>query len=1131
MEEVSFGRIKEVFFPENLISIQLNSYEWFLQKETPPHERKNQGLQKLFVKLSGITDFNEKVILEFIEYSFGKPKLTEDECRSKGLTYSVPLRAKFRLIIKETGEIREQEVYMKEIPLMTERGNFIINGAERVVVNQIHRSPGIYYQYLREENLYFLRIIPYHGAWLEFEIDANNILYARLSKRRRILATTFLRALGYVSNKEIISLFSEKERTINVSKKTVGMRLAEDIILDEEEPVALAGDKITEELIDRLKEKNIVQIKVLDVDNLLIYPIINTLEKDDVSNLKKALIKIYSILKPGEPVNIDNVKSSIQKMFFDERSYDLGMVGRYKINKKLGLDILLSVVTLTKEDIIAGIKYLIGLASGEGKCDDIDHLGNRRVRSVGELLGNHLRPAFAKIEKGIREKMSVQDVETMTPQSVMNIRPLTASINEFFGTSQLSQFMDQTNPLSEITHKRRFSALGAGGLAKERAGFEVRDINPSHYGRLCPIETPEGPNIGLITSLSIYARPNEFGFLETPYFKVKNGRVTDEVVYLTADEEENYSIAYAGTPIDEQGYFKEKLIFVRKGEKFPLVPKEEVDFIDISPKQLISIATSLIPFLEHDDANRALMGSNMQRQAVPLLKTEVPLVMTGMERKVVKDSGMVVISDISGKVTKVTSDLIEITNENEKISYNLIKYKRSNQGTCINQRPVVKEGSFVKKGDIISDGPCICDGKLSLGRNILVAFMPWEGYNFEDAIVLSERVVIDDIFTSIYIERYEIDARDTQLGPETFTRDIPNVGEEALKNLDENGIIRIGAIIKPGDILVGKVTPKGEKGLSPEYKLLYSIFGEKVKDVRDTSLKMPYGDSGIVIGIEHFSQSKGDSLPIGIEEMAKIYVAKRRKITVGDKMAGRHGNKGVIAKILPIEDMPFLPDGTPVDIVLNPLSVPSRMNLGQILEAYLGWAAHKLGFYAICPVFDSPSEEEIEDFLEKAGFSKDGKTILHNGKTGEFFNDKVSCGYIYMLKLVHLVEDKIHARSIGPYSLVTQQPLGGKAQFGGQRFGEMEVWALEAYGTSHILQELLTVKSDDVIGRTKAYGAIVKGENAKPPGIPESFKVLTYELRGLGLDINVLDEKGRIIDINSIFEEKEDVFTPFGRRE
>lgn len=1120
MEKIRFGKIKESFFPEDLLSIQLSSYREFLQKDIPPQERKEKGLQKLFKQTFPITDFNEKVILEFVEYSVGEEKWTEEECRAKDLTYGAPLRVKFRLISKETGEIREQDVYMKEIPLMTKRGSFIINGAERVVVNQIHRSPGIYYEYDKEQSLYSCRIIPYNGAWLEFELDINNLIYARLSKRRRVPVTTFLRCLGYPTNREIISLFTEGEKTVSLSKKLLGMRLAEDIKDENDTIISLAGDRITDELITKMKDLRKTKIKVVDASSIFAFPILNTLEKDGTPDLNKALIKIHAILRPGEPVNIENIKRTIHRMFFDERFYDLSLVGRYKINKKLSLNG--TSLVLTKEDIIAAIKYLIGLSNQEGYLDDIDHLGNRRVRSVGELLEDHLRPTFIKMERAIKEKMSMQDIETMTPQSVINIRLLTASISEFFTTNQLSQFMDQTNPLAELTHKRRLSALGAGGISKERAGFEVRDINPSHYGRICPIETPEGPNIGLITSLSIYAKPNELGFLTTPYFKVINGRVTEKIEYLLADEEENFNVAYAGTPVDEKGYFTEKLVLVRRGDKFPLVPKEQVDYIDVSPKQLVSISTSLIPFLEHNDANRALMGSNMQRQAVPLLHTELPLVMTGMEEKVVKDCGLAVISDISGKVTKVTADTIEITGEKEKKTYKLIKYRRSNQATCINQIPIVREGDIVNKGDVISDGPCINNGHLALGRNLLVAFMPWEGYNYEDAIILSERVLTDDLFTSIYIEEYELEAKHTQLGAEVMTKDIPNVSEEALKNLDENGIVRIGAMVSPGDILIGKITPKGEKDLSPEYKLLYSIFGEKVRDVRDTSLRMPYSDEGIVIDVKHFSQSKGDPLPTGTEEMAKVYVAKKRKITVGDKMAGRHGNKGVIAKILPIEDMPYLPDGTPIDILLNPLSVPSRMNLGQILEAYLGWASHKLQIRTICPIFDSPSEKEIGDMLEKAGLPRDGRITLYDGRTGMPFDHKVSCGYIYMMKLIHLVEDKVHARSIGPYSLITQQPLGGKAQFGGQRLGEMEVWALEAYGASNILQELLTVKSDDIMGRAKAYSAIVKGENAKPPGIPESFKVLTYELRGLGLDINVLDKKGKPLDLHSLFKEEEE---------
>jgi DNA-directed RNA polymerase subunit beta len=1130
-QTINFGNFKEKLNPPDLMAIQRNSYEWFLQKDTPPTQRKKQGLQELFLETFPIEDFNGRVVLEFVEYSIGEPKLTERECQDKETTYGAPLRAKLRLIYKETGEIKEQDVFMRDIPIMAERATFIINGAERVVVNQLHRSPGIYYSYDKTEDLYSCRILPYHGAWVEFEIDPTNLVYARLSKKRRILVTTLLRALEYNSNTEILSLFSKKKKFLPVTKKLLSMRLAEEVLDEKERLVANAGDRITEEMIESLKKAGAVKVAVFPPDQTQILPILNTLEKDEATTLKKALLKIAGILRPGEPPNAENTKDGLNKMLFDQKFYDLGNVGRYKMNQKLRLNIPSSQRALTKEDIIESIKYLISFANGEKRADDIDHLGNRRIRSVGELLSNHLRAGFARMEKSVKEKMTMQDLDTMTPQSVMNVRPITAGIQEFFGSSQLSQFMDQTNPLSELTHKRRLSALGVGGLTKERAGFEVRDIHLSHYGRICPIETPEGPNIGLISSLSVYARPDEFGFLETPYFRVKEARTTDEIVYLTADQEGSYNIAYAGTSIDENGKFTDETISVRRGEEFPTVPREKVDFIDVSPKQLLSISTALIPFLEHDDANRALMGSNMQRQAVPLLYSEAPFVTTGMEEKIVRDCGIAVVAKADGLVKKVTADRIEIeeTNKKKKTIYNLIKYSRSNQGTCINQRPVVREGQRIKKGDIISGGPSIDNGKLSLGKNLLVAFMPWEGYNFEDAIILSERMLKEDIFTSIYIDKFEIEARDTQLGAESITRDIPNIGEDALKNLDERGIIRMGAIVRAGDILVGKVTPKGEKDLSPEYKLLYSIFGEKVREVRDTSLRMPYGDEGIVTEIKHFSTKNGDNLPTGIEDLVKVFVAKRRKITVGDKMAGRHGNKGVVSKILLEEDMPYLPDGTPVDIILNTLSIPSRMNVGQLFETYLGWAIKELGEEsAVCPVFDSASEEEIKDMLKKAGLPEDGKITLYDGRTGEPFENKVSCGYLYIMKLAHLVEDKVHARSIGPYSLVTQQPLGGKAQFGGQRFGEMEVWALEAYGASHILQELLTIKSDDIMGRARAYGSIVRGENVQPPGIPESFNVLINELRGLALNVDIVDEKGNSIDIKELSSEKEEQFFPFG---
>jgi DNA-directed RNA polymerase subunit beta len=1122
IKEVSFSKISDAMETPDLVFIQHESYKNFLQMDVPPSERKNQGLQQVLLETFPIEDFNERLVLEFVEYYFGKPKYTEQECRERDATYSIPFYLKLRLIHKETGEIREQDVFMRTIPIMTKRGTFIINGAERVVVSQLHRSPGVFFDYDKTLRLYSAKIVPYRGAWLEFEIDTNNTMYIRIARKKKLLASVILRALGYQTNEEIISLFyKSKVISLKENKELTSVRLAKDIVDSKGRILGVASQKLNEEALEIIKNNEVDEINIVDLNNMDT-SLLNALEKDETKNMGEALIKIYSIIRPGEPTTtIENAQLAFNRLFFDENRYNLGSVGRYKTNQRLNLDIPLETTTLTKEDIVATIGCLMKLSAEQSEADDIDHLGNRRVRSIGELLQNQLRVGFARLERGVRERMTIQDVETITPQSVMSIKPVSAAINEFFGSSQLSQFMDQTNPLAELTHKRRLSALGQGGLSKERAGFEVRDVHYTHYGRICPIETPEGPNIGLIVSLATYAKVNKYGFIESPYRVVKDGRVTNEIKYLSASEEDRYYIANINNEIDENGYLVEEQISVRHHGEFPIVPREKVDFIDVSFKQLVSVATNLIPFLEHDDANRALMGSNMQRQAVPLLYPEVPYVATGIEKKVACDSCAAVISEVSGTVTKVSGDRIEITDDEGNVFVQeLLKYKRSNQTTCINQRPLVKVGDRVEKGDIIGDGMSTKYGRLSLGRNILVAFMPWEGYNFEDAILISERLVKDDVYTSIHIERFEIEARDTQLGPESITRDIPNLGEEALANLDKDGIVRIGAEVKPGDILVGKVTPKGETGLSPEYKLLYSIFGEKAREVRDTSLRMPYGTEGIVIDVKVFSQSKGDDLPPGVEKLIKVYVANKRKITVGDKMAGRHGNKGVIAKILPEEDMPFLEDGTPVDIVLNSLSVPSRMNIGQVLETHLGWAAHKLNVHCISPVFCGATEEDVKEFLKKANLPEDGKVYLYDGKTGERFDHKVTIGYIYMMKLAHLAEDKIHARSTGPYSLVTQQPLGGKAQFGGQRLGEMEVWALEAYGAAHTLQELLTVKSDDIAGRAKVYEAIVKGEIPKKPGIPESFNVLVHELQGLALNVQVVDEDGNYIDIKKLNEDQ-----------
>ncbi len=1072
-ERVNFGKIEEILDMPNLIEIQQRSYQWFL----------DEGLREMFRDISPIQDFTGNLVLEFIDYSLGEPKYPVEECKKRDVTYAAPLRVRARLINKETGEVKEQEVFMGDFPLMTEKGTFIINGAERVIVSQLVRSPGVYFGRTQDATgkyIYSSSIIPNRGAWLEFEFDANDVLFVRIDRTRKIPVTILLKALGLGNNYEITELFDGKE-----------------------------------------------SVK-------------NTLERDNTQNEEEALVEIYKRLRPGEPPTVDSARTLFETLFFDPKRYDLASVGRYKLNKKLGLNYPTrsikstvdekgnevqgqeAVKVLTKEDVIEVIKYLLELLDGVGDVDDIDHLGNRRLKSVGELLQNQFRIGLSRMERVVRERMTIQDVEVITPQALINIRPVVASIKEFFGSSQLSQFMDQTNPLAELTHKRRLSALGPGGLSRERAGFEVRDVHHSHYGRMCPIETPEGPNIGLIGSLTTFARINEYGFIETPYRRVKDGKVTDEIMYLTADEEDKYIVAQANEPFDpETGEFVHSRVSIRHREDIREVPSNQVQLMDVSPKQLVSIATALIPFLENDDANRALMGSNMQRQAVPLLKTQAPLVGTGMEYKAAVDSGVVITAKSKGVVQKVTGDEIRILRDDNKVDvYKLLKFERSNQGTCINQKPVINEGQIVQAGEVIADGPSTDLGELALGRNILVAFMPWEGYNYEDAILISEKLVIDDVFTSIHIEEYEAEARDTKLGAEEITRDIPNVGEGALDDLDEHGIIRIGAEVRPGDILVGKVTPKGETELTAEERLLRAIFGEKAREVRDTSLRVPHGESGRIIDVKVFSRENGDELAPGVNRLVRVYIAQKRKISEGDKMAGRHGNKGVIAKILPIEDMPFLPDGTPVEIVLNPLGVPSRMNIGQILETHLGWAAKTLGFHVATPVFGGVTEDDILKTLNKANLPETGKTTLYDGRSGVPFDNPVTVGYVYMLKLAHLVDDKIHARSTGPYSLVTQQPLGGKAQFGGQRFGEMEVWALEAYGAAYTLQELLTVKSDDVIGRVKTYEAIVKGENVPEPGVPESFKVLIKELQSLCLDVKVLTEEAEEIQIK---EEEEDV--------
>jgi DNA-directed RNA polymerase subunit beta len=1080
---VSFAKIPEILEMPDLVEVQRRSFDWFLR----------EGIREVFDEVSPIQDFTGNLelhfavesgrrrtappgsvfggaeVLDFGGYRFERLKYSEEECRDRDYNYSAALKVRVRLIVKETGEIKEQEVFMGDFPMMTDRGTFIINGAERVVVSQLVRSPGAYYSFAPDASgrpLPTAVVIPHRGAWLELEADAAGVLYARIDRTRKLPATALLRALGYETDERLVKLYGE----------------------------------------DRFLRA--------------------TLEKDGTKSRDEALIEIYRRLRPGDPPTVESARTLLQTLFFEPRRYDLGRVGRYKLNKKLGVRVDADVRILTREDVVEIIRYLMRLAGGdpEASVDDIDHLGNRRVRSVGELLQNQFRIGMLRMERVIRERMTIQDPGQVTAQLLINIRPVVAAIKEFFGSSQLSQFMDQTNPLAELTHKRRLSALGPGGLSRERAGFEVRDVHTSHYGRMCPIETPEGPNIGLISSLATFASVNDLGFIETPYREVKDGVVTRRIRFLTADVEDQHVIAQANAAIDEDGRLVGPRVVARHGHENKMVRPDEVDYVDVSPKQIVSVATALIPFLEHDDANRALMGSNMQRQAVPLLQNEAPRVGTGVEYRAAVDSGAVVVCRRAGEVEEVSGDRVVVKVGRDRDEYRLIKYQRSNQGTCINQVPIVRTGDQVKEGDVLADGPSTDGGELALGRNVLVAFMPWEGYNYEDAIVVSERLVREDLFTSIHIEEYEVEARDTKLGPEDITRDIPNIGEEALRDLDERGIVRIGAEVRAGDILVGKVTPKGETELTAEERLLRAIFGEKAREVRDTSLKVPHGERGKVVAVKMFTREKGDreegdELPPGVNTLVRVYVAQKRKVAVGDKMAGRHGNKGVISVILPEEDMPHLLDGTPVDIVLNPLGVPSRMNVGQVLETHLGWAAERLGLWVEAPVFDGPKEGEIERVLELAGLPRTGKVPLRDGRTGELFDLPVTVGSIYMMKLLHLVEDKIHARSTGPYSLITQQPLGGKAQFGGQRFGEMEVWALEAYGAASTLQELLTVKSDDVVGRVKTYEAIVKGENIQEPGVPESFKVLLKELQALCLDVKVLSEDKKEIQLREIEED------------
>ncbi len=1225
LKRKSYAKIEECYEIPNLLDIQIDSYREFLQADVPRSKRKNEGMESAFREVFPIENANGEYKLEYLNYAIGKPKYPIYECQKRGMSYAAPLRIMLRL--KSKKETKEQEVYLGDLPLMTDTGTFIVNGDERVVVSQLHRSPGISFEeemHVTGKKIFSARIIPYRGAWIEFEIDINDVLYVYIDRKRKFLATSLLRVFGYSADEAITKAFSgiDKHELTRRSQleKLVGHTLAVDVI-DKQQDVITAekNQAITEELVDKIWDAGIRYIEVLRKS----YPeIINTLKKDNNKTKEEASLDIYRKLRPGDPPTAESAATLTQRLFFDLKRYDLGSVGRHMLNRKLGMKISLEERLLTPETLIQVILKLIAVKNGEANIDDIDHLGNRRVRCVGELLLNQIRIGLVRAERAARERMNLYDLANVMPHNLLNAKLISSVIRDFFGRSQLSQFMDQTNPLAEMTHKRRLSGLGPGGLNRDRAGFEVRDVHYSHYGRLCPIETPEGPNIGLISSLSTYGKLNAFGFIETPYRKVENGRVTDKIDYLSADIEDMYVIAQANAKIDSKGHFVDDRVFSRFKDDFVKAAPKDIQYMDVSPRQLVSVAASLIPFLEHDDANRALMGSNMQRQAVPLLDTEAPLVGTGMEYRTAKDSGAVVVATSAGTVSSVDSEEIVVGGK----VYHLRKYERSNANTCINQRPIVELGDSVRAGEVIADGVATKEGELALGKNVLVAFMPWRGYNFEDAILISEKLVSEDKFTSIHIEEFEVEARDTRLGNEEITRDIPNVSDEALRNLDENGIIRLGAEVEPGDVLVGKVTPKSETELSPEEKLLRAIFGEKAGDVRDTSLSVPPGCEGIVVDVMVFARrdarsktkeertqelkeikvleetydgqiikvkeeklkklhkllvgqklassilnqesgrvliaqgrtirvkdlgkivekgdmdsikfhnnpgleqdvlrvtkfldsqteeltfelereidrvKRGDELPPGVLKKVKVYVASKKKISVGDKVAGRHGNKGVIAKILPEEDMPFLDDGTPVEIVLNPLGVPSRMNVGQILETHLGWAAKVLGFCVSTSVFDGATEAEIKEEMKKAGIPLEGKVTLRDGFSGKNFDQKVTVGYIYMMKLAHLVDDKIHARSIGPYSLVTQQPLGGKAQFGGQRFGEMEVWALEAYGAAFTLQELLTVKSDDVLGRTKIYESIVKGEHTLKPGTPESFNVLVKELQSLGLDIRM----------------------------
>ncbi len=1131
----------------DLVDIQNSSYERFLQRETLLRGEPVavQGLEEVFQTVFPIESPHGDMRLEYDYFTLDEAniKFDENECKQKGHSYAVPIKARINLVFLETGEIRQKDIYMGDIPLMTDRGTFIINGAERVVVSQIHRSPGVIFSH--DKGVYSSRIIPYRGSWLEFEIDQKKeLIYAKVDRKKRILGTLFLRALGYDTRERIIDLFYRTRAvTIGESREDkealVGKVFARGVYVTGEDGAERklypAGQKMHPHDIDELIHSGISVVEVIDLDHeesLHSDILLNCFEREEASytseefghdepTREEALTAVYSVILPGEPISVEAAEKDFNSMFFTARRYDLGRVGRYKLNKKFDYETPVEDHILTRDDIVNTMNYLIRVYIGESNVDDIDHLGNRRVRSVGELMANQLKTAFSRMERIARERMSLKETDTTKPQDLVSIKPIVAAIKEFFGSSQLSQFMDQVNPLSELTHKRRLNALGPGGLSRDRAGFEVRDVHYTHYGRMCPIETPEGPNIGLIVSLANYTRVNDYGFLETPYRRVKDGTVSRDIEYLSAMDEEKFFIAQANAPIDDGGNFQSNLVSVRRAGDYTTRIPQDVQYMDVSPKQIISVSASLIPFLEHDDANRALMGSNMQRQAVPLVFPEPPRVGTGMEAKCAYDSGVLVKARRAGTVSYVSSTLIilEVKGSKDTDTYNLIRYQRTNQDTCYLQKPVVSLGQAIEAGDVLADGPATFKGELALGRNVMVGFVPWNGYNFEDAILVSEKVVKEDIYTSIHIKEFSIDVRETKLGPEKITRDIPNVSDRSLDHLDEEGIVRVGAKVGSGSILVGKVTPKSETETTPEFKLLNSIFGEKAKEVRDTSLKIPHGTDGTVIDVQRLRRSEGDDLAPGVDEVVKVYVATKRKLQEGDKMAGRHGNKGVIARVLPEEDMPYMDDGTPLDVCLNPLGVPSRMNLGQILETQLGWAAVGMDAWFATPVFESASVEEIEERLEEAGLPKTSKINLRDGRTGEHFENPVMVGYMYMLKLHHLVDDKMHARSTGPYSLVTQQPLGGKAQFGGQRLGEMEVWALEAYGAANTLQELLTIKSDDMNGRAKIYESIVKGEPSTNAGVPESFNVLVQELRGLALDISIYDQKGKKVPLTERDEE------------